>query len=358
MMRLASSATLSVLLGGCTVSASLDGKKCPCVDGYVCDEALDQCVEQTCEPAVTVTDLSAAWSTTNHIRFRWQVEGSADDFSRYELVVAESKEDIASRSGTARIYDASTNPELGGLVRPQVGGVVDGTTAQGLDPATSYVAQLQAVDANLCTFGSSVVARSTLPTLAGLITLFRDEVPVGAELAPGPPALELVTTGTEGHLAYSALDDEDCTPDTLDLEDVQAVCGQPLRLRNLDMDVSRDPAQPAANALRENSFGTAFLEMRVSNVAPVHSWFSVIWLRFDDCATEEEIYRWDGWTLRSDGDYATVQVPLAELGNGERMLTYADLDNQAAGTPLCGFAIGGGWHKTSEVQIDDVVIHY
>ena len=98
--------------------------------------------------------------------------------------------------------------------------------------------------------------------------------------------------------------------------------------------------------------------MRVSNSSPVASYFSVAWLRFDDCQTEEGIFRFDGWTLANSDDYLTLQFPLAILRNTSRPLEFADLDTMGSGTPLCGFALGAQWHKTATVRIDDVVIRY
>jgi hypothetical protein len=341
---------------GCTVDVSIEGKQCPCVDGFVCDPALDQCVRQTCEPKVTVADFEAAWATSNTIRWTWTPQGEPDDLLRYELRLAETRQALATSD--ARIYSADDNPELAGYLVPIVGGVVDATWSDDLEPGMSYVAQLRAVDDELCEYGSDVAAEATLPALPSTITLFRDELPPDAELAPAAITVTPDGSGSGAHLAYSALTDDECNPDVPDPEDVRAVCGQPLRLRRLDRSIVRDPGQPAGGGLEESSLASAFLEMKVSNVAPVDSYYSVMWLRFGDCFSEDLLFRWDGFAFRSDDAYVTLQVPLRILENGDGPLTFDPIDTNGSGQTLCGVAIGAGWHKTSEVRVDDIVIRY
>jgi hypothetical protein len=236
--------------------------------------------------------------------------------------------------------------------------VVDSTWTTGLDPAKSYLAQLVAIDVDLCAFGSEVAAKATTPTPPSAIVLYRDDLQPGASTYPIPPAFQ-VNADPEGgsHIEYVALEDTECIPENMNIDEIDAICGQPLRVIELELDLSIDPALPAANRISAAEMSTAFVELRVANDSPVASFFSLFWLRFDDCATDETIFRYDGWVLPASADKLTIQIPLEALvGPDGDSLSYADLDVQASGTPLCGFALGGRWHKAGTVRIDDVVI--
>lgn len=332
---------LAALLPGCTVDVTLEGKACPCADGFVCDEELQRCAAApTCTPRVAAMNLEAEWATSNTIRWTWTLDGNETDALEYELVVAETIDDLATRSGTARIYNRTTNPELGSPKTRSTG-------SDGLEPGRRHIARLNVTDIELCGGNSRLGATSTSPRRDSEIVLFRDEIPVGAELAPKEPVMELTADATGAHLSYSASDDVECVGGT-------ALCYQPLRLRELNQSLVRNPEDAQAVGLDHDRFGNAFLEMKVSNESPVHSDYGNLWLRFGDCFDDAGKFNWDYWWLRSDGDYVTIQVPLAELSNQDgRPLSFADL-SQA----LCGFAVISAWHETSKVRIDDVVIRY
>ena len=355
---------VALAVGGCVIEVEIEGKRCPCVEGFVCDEGLDRCVRQTCTPKVTVTDFAAAWATSNTIRWTWTPVGDEGDLLRYELHVAETREQLGTEA--ARVYTAEDNPELGAFSIPVVGTIVTSTRSDELEPATDYVAQLRVIDDELCEYGSAVAAETTVPTLPSRLTLFRDELPPGefdgglAELAPEHIQLTEDDDGSGGfHLAYAPADDDMCNPDVPEAVDLRGTCGQPLRLRRMNRSLVPDPMQPAAGGLRDGNMGTAFLELQVANDSPVPSYNSVLWLRFGDCFDETYRFLFDGFTFRSQSEYVTLQVPLSALVSADGPLTFPVLDTNAGGETLCSVAIGSAWHRDeSRVRIDNIVIRY
>lgn len=337
-------ALVAIASVSCTIDVSIENKGCPCVDGYVCDLGLDRCVPDTCAPKITVEDFRAVWSTSNTIRWGWTPRGEEADFLAYELWVAPTQPELASDA--RRVYGVEHNPELGFF---STSAETMTTGSDGLEPGTSYVAHLRATDNTLCTSGTALVAESTLLDPQSSITLFRDTIPEGGELAPGPPVFDVANDAEGAHLLYDVAQDVECNPD---VDDPAALCGQPLRLRRLDRNLARDPAQPAAGGLR--GVNDAFLELRVSNTSPVPSFYTEVWLRFGDCFGEQ-LYEWDNWAMRSDGEYFTVQVPLVELRSATGQPLTFDVVESAT---LCEVAVGAQWHKNGRARVDDIVIRY
>ena len=352
-------AVMAVWLAACTIDVSLEGKQCPCLEGWDCVN--DECVRSVCEPTITVSALSPTWATAHDVHWTWEPNGAADRFLRYELWIAQTEQDLASRSGTARMFGAADNPELGTYVVPVAGDVVMATITRGLESGTPHYAQLVVLDVDQCPHATDVVARTTAPEPQNSITLFADALPAGAEMAPEPPALQLTTDG-DVHLEYHALEDEDCVPADANLEDVKATCGQPLRVRGFSADVAHDPGNPTLVRLTNGLFVDAYLEMRVQIEAPIPSYYSTVWLANGATClpfeVETSIFRYEGFTLPNGPAGVTVEVPLSALAFESTPLTYSALDPQAGGTPLCGFAVNGTWHKTGIVRVDDVKLRF
>jgi hypothetical protein len=351
-------AAFAIGTAGCAIDASLEGKRCPCAEGWSCDAHRGECVRNTCEPTVQVNALSPSWATAHDVRWTWAPSGPAGRFARYELWVARTEEDLASRSGTALMFGSASNPELGTYVLPVAGDILTSTVTRGLAAGAAHYAQLVVVDVDQCSHASAVVVRTTMQEPQNAITLFDDALPPGAETAPSPPALEVSSNGGS-HLEYVALEDEDCVPAEADLEDVKATCGQPLRVRGFSEDVSFDPDQTTLTRLSPGMFGDAYLEMRVHIEGPVPSWFTTVWLANAVCLPfETAIFRSEAFTLPNLPEGVTIEVPLAVLDRDGGLLTYGALDTQAGGTQLCGFGVAGTWHKTGIVRLDDVMIRF
>jgi hypothetical protein len=345
---------ITLLLSGCAIDASIEGKRCPCSDGYACDELRDTCVRILCEPSLVVANFSPLWATAHDIRWSWEINGPAERFLRYELRLAESKEDLASMSGSAQVLGADVNPELGFHALPFTGGAVTATTARGLTADTTYYAQLLVTDINECPSASDAVARATRPEPVGTIELFADALPANSQVYPGN--VMVVSDAGGAHLAYSAADDGECVPMGVDPESTEATCGNPLRVQEFSLDVSSDPLQPQLARLSNGNFGSAYLEMHFSNVSPIPSYYTHIWLWAAACSVQ---YHYEDFTLPASADYVRFEVPLGAMMTApDEPMTYGVVDTQASGAPLCGFAISPTWHKTSVARLDNVLIRY
>lgn len=342
----------AALLGAgsaCSVDVSLEGKRCPCAEGYECDVAQDRCVQQVCEPTFTTSGFSAMWSTPNTIQYGWVPEGAAEDFLRYEIVVAENEADLVSRQGTARVIGPETHPELAFYLRPQGGVPVDRTMVLDLAPGTFYVARLFATDIRQCAFASELLATRTSDAATAQIALFDDVIPSGAYALP-PEGVVV----EDGEIVYTPANDPLCAPE----EGADPVCGPPVRVQGLDVVLSQ--AGPEAPGLSGGTFARAFLEIRVRNEGEVHSHISEVSLWPDGCSDQDGIYELAGFTLAANETYQSIQVPLTELsrvGDGAP-LTFGVLDVMAGGTSICGVAIGAQWNKAGRAVVDHMLVRY
>lgn len=339
------------LVAACTIEVPLDDKRCPCADDWICNPFTDTCERPTCDADVTTSNLSAQWSTSNEIFWTWDVAGQPSAFLSYELVLAESKDDLETRSGTARTFDVSTNSELG-----------DPTTSvvtRGLDPDTTYFAQLVVTDSSQCSFGSDIVARATRAEAQNSVVIFRDEPVAGGVLRPedaGGP--QVVSDGTGAHIEYVPRFHDACVPEDEDFDSVRALCGQPIKLQEMTLDVSRDEASPQLDRLNADTFGESFLEMSLSSEAPVDTLVFQIWFRLASCTTDDCRYVAGGFTLPANSGYEPIQIPLTEFRTADDVaLTYEVLD-VPDGEPIKEFGFSFQWHKTGTYRIDDIVIRH
>jgi hypothetical protein len=349
--RLVAAAAISIAVGGCMIDASIEGKRCPCAPEYACDPVTDTCVRELCSPVVTVSDFRAEWATENTIAFHWTPEGTEQDLLQYELVVAETEDDILTREGTARVLDPATDSDLAFFARPGSTQIVDRAYARDLAAGTTYLARLLATDVHRCTAPSTVVAKRTADAALSEVVLFHDTLPPGAALAP-----QVGLVAVSGRLQYTPADDPECVPDP----GGDPLCGQPVRLQELALDVSEDPANPEGPArIGASTFGLAFLEARVANHGDLDSHFSELWLWLNGCESFADLYEMPNFTLPADETYRTLQVPLSYLFNETgRELTYADLDTSQSGASVCGFGLGAQWNKTGMVWVDEIRIRF
>lgn len=348
--------SLAALLGvvalstGCSLEPlDLAEKRCPCATGYQCDDARDRCVAvggPTCTPAISPTGFRAAWSTANAIRYEWVPAGGPDAFVRYELHIAERPEDLGT--ARARIVGPSENPELGGYVLPRLRGsddLVTATTVDGLRASTTYAAELVAIDTSFCAFHSEVAARATSLEPPAEIVIFRDADPPGS---PSPPAFLPVDDGMGGRvLEHRPDEDPEC------IASGEMLCSQNLKLTGLDLDLSR---------VTEGSFASvAFLELSIASDSTSPSFFGRVWLNFEGGA---HIFRIEPITIRANGSFHVLQVPLRVLSDGTRTLTQPDLALAAGGTPLFEFNVGGNWSRRTaadapvRVHVDEIRVRY
>lgn len=339
-----------VLLSGCAIDASIEGKSCPCAEGYECDVLRNTCARSLCQPALGLADFAPLWATPHDIRWGWQTTGPEARFLRYELRLAESKEQLAS--GDAMVFDASQNPELGLYRLPGSTDAVTATTTRGLEAAKTYYAQFLVVDIDECAFASDPLARTTAPEPTGTVPVFRDDLPEGHLLLP--PVAMLTTDADGAHIHYDAGTDPECFPPGEDLELIKDTCGQPLRPMYLGVDVAHDP-NPQVSRLSEGTFEGAYVEVHLSNASPIPSWYTNFWLWLENCTVE---YHYDTFTLPASADYVRFEVPLTALIGGAGPMSYATVDTQASGTQVCGLGLGPTWHETSVGRLDNVLIRF
>jgi hypothetical protein len=336
----------------CAIEVSLDGKACPCADGYRCDEALNTCFKPTCSPKVEVKDLQAEWATPNTIAYRWTSAGEETVFLRYEMILAENREDLVGASGSARTITPSTNPEFSFYLRPQTDGAkVETTLVRELSPSTAYVARLFAIDSAGCAFGSNLVTIQTPEEARASIWLFENSVDAGYSR----PSMGLDVV--DGELVYTPANDMECAP----MANSDPVCGQPIGVQDLERDIAAGGSEDVR--ITASNFGSAFLEARVSNVGEFDSHISVLWLWFNGCPSDDtrgvalDNYRFDEFTLPAlpDRSYETIQVPLSALHSVDdgSAFSFARINS-----PLCGSVVGAQWNKTGQVRVDWVRIRY
>jgi hypothetical protein len=338
-----------LVVGGastCTVDTSLDGKRCPCVDGYVCDEPLGRCVRQTCAPSFAIEHLEVEWATPNTIAYRWEPLGDDEDHLQYELLLAENEDDLFTGSGTARRLTLATHPELDFAHRPGAQGL-QRSMARDLEPGTLYLARVVAIDDSLCPFRSTVLASRTADEATAAIALFEDTIAPGVELQPEGVVVE------GGQVIYTPNADPECTQ----VEGSDADCGNPVRLQHLDVIASQ--TSPESPGLSASSFERAFLEMRVANRGELGSVSAELWIWPDGCAGGG-LYQLDNFTLITAEDHQIVQVPLSVMlrESDGAPLTFAALDIDNGGSPICGTAIGAQWNKLGQVLIDHIRIRH
>lgn len=337
--------SLALSAAGCGIEpVDFGDKRCPCASGWSCDDAADRC----CQPDVVVDDFRASWRTANTIRWQWVPRGDRARFVRYEVHLATRPADLGTDA--AVVFGPDDNPELGGFVLQRTGGaddLVTHTTTGGLEPSTAYVAQLVVVDAGSCPFRSDVAAASTSLDPPEEIVIFRDDPPPGSAM---PPAFLPVADATGGgrHLEHRPDEDPEC------IMSGEGVCSQNLRYRDMGLDLSDISQGELAN--------TAFFEVSVASDAAVPSFFSRVWLSFDDCT---HIYRIEPFTIPADGEFRVLQYPLQELRDERGVaLTREVLDSSAGGSLLCEFCVGGIWGRRTtggapaRVRVDEVRVRY
>jgi hypothetical protein len=341
------------LVASCIFDPSLEGLPCPCQDGWHCDPFSKTCVENTCEPKVVVEDLTAGWAAPHSIYWTWKVNGSAKDFVKYELVLAENEDDLKTRTGTARVFDASNNPELGLFEIPYSSALVESTVTRTLQPNTSYVALLFVTGGNQCEATSAIVAKKTAPpTLSEIVVLGDGPPPAGSRARPVPgsafdPPEAPIRVRYDGNVDTACLD-----PPADQLN--KGTCGQPVGIDGLDVDLTT-----TSPALTAPSFNDAYLEVEVEVVdspAPLYSG----WIRFlTNYCGEQDRYSFVSSEIvipNIPGQRTLLEAPFAELSNYrndvETPFDFAAIDVARGGTPICGINVGGTKHKDA-----DLIIH-
>jgi hypothetical protein len=357
-------ALAATVLLGCAVDASLEGKRCPCAEGWKCDRARDVCERNTCDPQVRVSSLQPSWATAHSIRWQWEASGAANDFVRYELWLAENEADLLARSGTARLIDGTQNPDIADWIMPLSGDPVTSAITRGLQTSVpeapaEYWAQLSAIDVEDCASESNLAVRRTIREGSNRIELFGNALLPGGDLQPAD-ALQAGSARGVGELVYQAQLDTNFQG-CFENEDTKAHCGQPLKASGFQVVVSKDPDDSSLVRMSEGTFSDAYLEMRVRVAGQTPAVFAGQWLTVGTCENGDyQHFQLTGFVIPNGDTWVALEVPLANLigENSAAALTYDDLDAEAGRGPVCGFAVAGQWHRESVVRIDDVAIRF
>ncbi|MEZ4226307.1 MAG: hypothetical protein R3B13_35505 [Polyangiaceae bacterium] len=329
----------SALLLACSVDTPLEGKRCPCIDGYICNPATNTCVERTgAMPAPStllgVADFQAAWATPNQVFWTWTSDGAKEDFARYEVWIATSEGDLLA--GKVTRIGPEVNPELGRYTLPRTGAAEDfvrATLTDGLAPDTPYVAQLVAVDR---------VGSAALSDVALITTSLEPvvDVPLFADAAPAWTVPDCVQTTAQmsfsgsSHLQYTVqCSDDGCSPGGPTCWSAPSIA--------YDADFS---------GLGPGTFGDAFLEFAMAIDATSHIYWGALVLSGPGGAFSTEPV-----TYRADGKYRVYQIALRALHDANRQLTHADLSTAGE---LTGFAMGGVLPQGSVQRLDGVRVRW
>jgi hypothetical protein len=342
----------------CIFDPILEGLPCPCQEGWHCDPFSETCVADTCEPRVFVKDLAASWAAPHSIYWTWSLEGAASDFLKYELVLAENEEDLKTRTGTAKVYDASNNPELGVYEIPYSDAVVDSTVTRELAPLTSYLALLYVTDVNRCESSTMIFEKKTAPaTLSEIVVVGEGPEPPGSRARPDPGA-SFEPVGDSFRIHYDGEVDTGCLEPPAGQES-RPTCGQPVGIDGLSLDVTS--ANPGINAA---GFNDAYLEVEVEVVdSPTPLWFG--WIRFltNSCG-EQDRYSFASPEMvvpNINGKRTLLEAPFNQLSNYREVgedegvstpFEFSTIAPASGGTPICGINVGGQKHKDG-----DLVIH-
>lgn len=339
---------------GCTLNAlDFDGKRCPCVAGWTCDEVTGICGKD----GVVISSLRVAWTTPNSIRWEWDVNDPPPDrFSAYELVVGPTEDDVRSRSPKTTVWDAVKNPELGHFLLQRTGGLdkVVGTITDGHRSQTIHYGQLTAIDNKGLRSSSSIVR--ALTTYAGAET----PILTDGECAPGCFYLPSFFKRSQnrpfaGPDSYEATICCDSEPDPQKrVCDKVPSCYENLRVSNLQKVIGQ-----GGTGFSEGAFATtAFVELAIANGSRIPSSWSEIWIWIGDGTCDDCIWRYSPLSFRADDAYRVIQIPLRVLRNAttRKTLTYQELKDQ--GHKVFSVNVGGGWTPGAKVRVDEVRIHW
>ena len=344
------------------VDVDVEGKRCPCPDGFDCDTVCAVCVKarripgeicaadangaggggaggtggtpgggsggaagSPCTPKITVQNFAASWSTPESIRWTWKPSlpaSAQDQFVRYEVLVSDS-------NNADLVFGPTTNPELGMYVQPNGGAdLTNATVTRGLAPGKGYTGRLRVMDTAACVFESTSVPAPVTPLpQGGEAKLFGEPAPSGTPFSD----ITHVKDGAGCLTGSNCLRTNDCKSGQC-FANLTWVFDTPLLL-----------------GLSEGQFTQAYLEVfvRSTSAAPL-SWCEV-WL---GVGSAPDRYRLSGFSVPSDGKYHKLQFPLRVLELQSKLLDYAVLAPGVRQVNLTGSAsTAGGFIWADEAYV-------
>ncbi|RZO48340.1 MAG: hypothetical protein EVA89_37730 [Sandaracinaceae bacterium] len=341
--------SLMLLVGvaGCAVDeVDLEGKRCPCPDGWVC--AAGTCARRPAacgsEGRYVIEALEAGWSAEHQLQLTWSVADSSagEDLAHLAVVIGTDPESV-EECGCAlaeggdcaglrvRVIDEDENPELGNDTRSnQTDGTepVRETTIAGLMPDTLYRAQLLAFDIAGGVSRSASISPRTSRETAFDAPFFEGVSRTGASAFPSCPmesgeSLDFIVQcpppiGMRGECGGSP---DPCNADTWACDDSDARPRLPQCWWTFRW--SFDPAEPLP-AITEGQFQDAYLEIEVGFAGTSN--YGELYLRTEDPATGETLWwgRRGDFAIRGGGAARVYQIPLTALTHEEGRALSAD----------------------------------
>jgi hypothetical protein len=276
-----------------------------------------------CTPAITFQGFKAAWATPESIRWEWEPLSPAtakDLFKTYEI-------EVTTPGETPRVFDGSTNPELGAYVQPNSGlDFTSATTTSGLTPGKLYSGVLRAIDTQDCAFASPVTsAPKTTQPKGGSFELYAENQPAGAV----PLDASVVTAGCR---AGECLRSSDCTT---------ADCFFNLRWSNTTLSAP----------ITAGEFVDAYMEFYVKSDSAAPLWWCGSRLQLG--ATE--FWYFNPYSVAADDQYHKIQIPLRWFQTSVAELDYSTFTSQSL-TDVS--FIGGSPTVGTHIWVDDAYLRW
>jgi hypothetical protein len=275
-----------------------------------------------CTPAITFQNFKAVWATPESIRWEWDPlapVAAKDQFKTYELEVTTPDE-------TPKLYEGTTNPELGVYVQPNLGvDFTNATTTAGLTPGKLYTGVLRAIDTQGCAFMSALASapRTTLPK-GGSFEMYAENQPAGSY----PQGASAVTTGCR---TGKCLRSPDCVGNT---------CFFNLRWSQTAL----------AAPMSAGEFVDAYFEFYVKSNSATPLWWSESWMEVGAIK-----WRFHPYSVPSDDQYHKIQIPLRWFSQSGQQLDHATL----SATPISEVNfIGAAPTDGTYIWVDDAYLRW
>ncbi len=408
----------ALVVAACSVAAvQLTGHPCPCVSGWTCDPMSNQCVEvqrtdaasnpgsdagvtesssgdastscpcpmgYACSPdthtcqrgAVGLDTLTASYTTPYSIHWTWPTPKNLQLLSYFELVVGPSQNDVLIRSAASTVWTSHQNPELGfGMIQHSNStDPVTRTITDELAPATTYWAQLVAVDNSGLRSGSSAASGTTLSCPEGIVPLVQSSfsgwvLPCATQVpcSQTPPSLTFAADAGAACANDMALVGMDtCLVELAAQCDVgvtgagcDAGCGwcpacagaSPYCLNSIGCDDVLHVAGlgAALTGLTSKAFETAYVEFAFEADATATGNWSEVQLQL---ANRSDYWTYLPWTVRADKHFRVVQLPLRAMVHNTDGTTMTVADLSPDGGPpanLDEFRIYSTWLATIRI---------
>jgi hypothetical protein len=341
---------------------------CPCPVGWACSPETRTCQKGS----VDLGALQAAYSTPYSIHWTWPALPTASEqaLSFFEVVVGPTQNDVLNRTSSCTVWTPKQNPELAFATILHSTGFdpVTRTITDELSPATTYWAQLVAVDTAGVRSGSSVASGTTLTCHVGAIPVFQGAFsgwvqPCATQILRGqsPPSLTFTAVGG----AACASDTAEVTSDTC-IAELGAQCtigvvgsgcpagcgwcpscaGLPaycLASQGCDDVLKLGGLAGPLGALDAKTFSTAYLEFAFEADGTAAGAWSEVQI---ELANRTDYWTYLPWTVRADQRYRVVQLPLRAFVHnvdGATPLSAADFSPDGGSPTLDEFRIYSTW---------------